>query len=748
MASSTTSAAGSAVTSGINVPEIVSGLMEVERVPITKLQAKVDQKTVQLSTLGVFKSKVAALETAARAMTSPGIFALRDTSSSNAAVAVGAATSSASPGLYTVKVAQTAQAAVWSTEGFSSADQQIDFSNFSIDYAGETYQPQYAQLEAVSFSVGDMLQITLSGGQEQSFAITSSATTPTTVAAAINAKVSSGDLEGVTASVVGGKLVVASSNPLQGVTVEHQIPGSGVLAGVSAFAANETLSFTVTAGAPQTFTVTSTATPAQLVTRVNDAVAAGTLSGVTAYLNASGEFGLRASDPEEGVSLTYTKTDTTTVSGTGTAAASLGTMTPTTAGLPTNVTLTDLVGWVDTLDIGLDASVIQVSSSQYALNIRSKDSGAANSLQVSEITFAASITAPAVSGTGDSAGGDLGDYVLEYDSATAGWTLVSSPDPATSVSGQKVSTLNGKDLDFSYTGSPADGDRLRFSVAADGSVGSVSAYVFRASQSLQAARDAYLSVNGLSLSRASNTIDDVVEGLTIDLTGDVVPVAAPINSLAAADFSLGHVQSASIRVTAGATDLSAQAVKDFANAYNELIGFYKTESASSTDPDARGVLNGDSSLRSYMERLRSLYSRGLKLADGSTLSFNSVGVEFQRDGKLYVDESKLNAAVTDGLQEKFAAGIKIGVESDTMNFTSFMTQSLQVGGLLAQHLHDEEKEQVRLQDRIDTLETKMTRIEERLYKQYAALDALLFRLQTTSNALASAIDSMTANQGG
>jgi flagellar hook-associated protein 2 len=545
-------------------------------------------------------------------------------------------------------------------------------------------------------------------------------------------------------------LVVASSNPLQGVSVEHQIPGSGVLAGVSAFAANETLSFTVTGGAPQTFTLTSTATPAQLVTRVNDAVAAGTLSGVTAYLNASGEFGLRATDPEEGVSLTYTKTDTTTVSGTGTAAASLGTMTPTTAGLPTNVTLTDLVGWVDTLDIGLDASVIQVSSSQYALNIRSKDSGAANSLQVSEITFAASITAPAVSGTGDPAGGDLGDYVLEYDSATAGWTLVSSPDPVkTRVSGSKVTTAEGHDLLFSYTGAaPADGDRLRFSVAADGSVGSVSAYAFRASQSLQAARDAYLSVNGLSLSRASNTIDDVVEGLTIDLTGDVVPVAAPINSLAAADFSLGHVQSASIRVTAGATDLSAQAVKDFANAYNELIGFYKTESASSTDPDARGVLNGDSSLRSYMERLRSLYSRGLKLADGSTLSFNSVGVEFQRDGKLYVDESKLNAAVTDGLQEKFAAGIKIGVESDTMNFTSFMTQSLQVGGLLAQHLLDEEKEQVRLQDRIDTLETKMTRIEERLYKQYAALDALLFRLQTTSNALASAIDSMTANQGG
>ncbi len=77
-------AVSSTTSTGINVPEIVSGLMDVERVPVTKLQTQVDQKTLVISTLGVFQSKVSALESAAKALTTPGIYALRETTSSDA----------------------------------------------------------------------------------------------------------------------------------------------------------------------------------------------------------------------------------------------------------------------------------------------------------------------------------------------------------------------------------------------------------------------------------------------------------------------------------------------------------------------------------------------------------------------------------------------------------------------------------------------------------------------------------------
>jgi flagellar hook-associated protein 2 len=266
-----------------------------------------------------------------------------------------------------------------------------------------------------------------------------------------------------------------------------------------------------------------------------------------------------------------------------------------------------------------------------------------------------------------------------------------------------------------------------------------------ASIELQSARDAFVSINGQALQRSSNAIDDVVSGVTFNLNTPTVPSGGAITALTSTTFASGTTD-ATINVTAGAQDLSAEAVTDFVTAYNDLISFYKTETVASTDPKARGVLNGDSNVRSFMDRLRGLYTRGIRLADGSNISFGSIGVEFQRDGTLYLDTGDLNTAVSNGLQDKLAAGITLGYESSTSNFTSFLTASLRTTGLISTHLSDVEAQQAQLEERISDWEDKLSRIQDRYYRQYAALDALLFRLQTTSNALASAIDSLVNSQ--
>ena len=128
------------------------------------------------------------------------------------------------------------------------------------------------------------------------------------------------------------------------------------------------------------------------------------------------------------------------------------------------------------------------------------------------------------------------------------------------------------------------------------------------------------------------------------------------------------------------------------------------------------------------------------------MSFSSIGVEVQRDGTLYLDKGKLNTAVANGLQEKFAAGVTVGYESSTSSLTSFITASLRTTGMISAHVTDAEEEQTRLEGRVSDWEDKLTRIQNRYYRQYAALDALLFRLQTTSNALTSAIESLVNSQ--
>jgi flagellar hook-associated protein 2 len=305
-------------------------------------------------------------------------------------------------------------------------------------------------------------------------------------------------------------------------------------------------------------------------------------------------------------------------------------------------------------------------------------------------------------------------------------------------------SLNAQLTVSSVVGTPKAGDRIAIPLDSLGNAGTPT-LTEHASIELQSARDAFVSINGQALQRSSNAIDDVVSGVTFNLNTPTVPSGGAITALSSTTFASGTTD-ATINVTAGAQDLSAEAVTDFVTAYNDLISFYKTETVASTDPDSRGVLNGDSNVRSFMDRLRGLYTRGIRLADGSNISFGSIGVEFQRDGTLYLDTGALNTAVSNGLQDKLAAGVTLGYESSTSNFTSFLTASLRTTGLISTHLSDVESQQTELEKRISTWEDKLSRIQDRYYRQYAALDALLFRLQTTSNALASAIDSLVNSQ--
>jgi flagellar hook-associated protein 2 len=140
-----------------------------------------------------------------------------------------------------------------------------------------------------------------------------------------------------------------------------------------------------------------------------------------------------------------------------------------------------------------------------------------------------------------------------------------------------------------------------------------------------------------------------------------------------------------------------------------------------------------------MSRLQGLYRNGIRLSDGSSLSFSEIGISVQRDGKLLLSDGDFADAITNGLQSKLAQGVTLGYESPSVNFVKYLTDSLKSDGILTSRVDAVEDEQTRLQDKISELEDKMSVLETRYYKQYAALDGLLMRLQATQSALSSAL---------
>ena len=74
----------SGVSGGLNVQDIVSGLMSIARAPIAKLESQIESKSLVVSTLGTFKSKVSALETASKKIQDAWLYSSRSSSSTDA----------------------------------------------------------------------------------------------------------------------------------------------------------------------------------------------------------------------------------------------------------------------------------------------------------------------------------------------------------------------------------------------------------------------------------------------------------------------------------------------------------------------------------------------------------------------------------------------------------------------------------------------------------------------------------------
>lgn len=152
----------------------------------------------------------------------------------------------------------------------------------------------------------------------------------------------------------------------------------------------------------------------------------------------------------------------------------------------------------------------------------------------------------------------------------------------------------------------------------------------------QAARDAALTVNGIAISSASNTISSAMPGLTLNL-----------QKTGATTLNVARDSSAAQSAVAG-----------FVKAYNDInstiVNLGKYDPATSKG----GPLLGDSVLASLQSDLRNQLGAALQGVPGGVTQLSQIGVAFQRDGMLALDSAKLTAALNkdfDAVGRLFAA---------------------------------------------------------------------------------------------
>lgn len=277
------------------------------------------------------------------------------------------------------------------------------------------------------------------------------------------------------------------------------------------------------------------------------------------------------------------------------------------------------------------------------------------------------------------------------------------------------STGTESDMTVTYTGTDST-DQASSLFGYDGSSGNMTQTV--------EALDAELTLNGISITSQSNTVEDAVQGVTLNLS------------------AVGSSQTMTISQD---TDAIYDAISTFVTAYNSYVSSVDTLTAYNADSDTAGELLGDSTTRRISTELSSdLYTA---IGSGTFSYLSQLGISLEVDGTLQIDEDTLTSAITDNSDA--VSAFFIGTDG-TSGFIGQMTDDLD------NYLNEDSGLIVA---KTDSLESKLEQLEERYAEkqalidsemarwtdEFTQLDTLISSLNSTSDYLTTQFDALNSD---
>jgi flagellar hook-associated protein 2 len=256
-----------------------------------------------------------------------------------------------------------------------------------------------------------------------------------------------------------------------------------------------------------------------------------------------------------------------------------------------------------------------------------------------------------------------------------------------------------------------------------------SAGILTMAQALAAA-NAAASLNGLAISSQSNTLSNVLDGMTLTLGK---PSAGPVLVEAKPD-------NASIR----------KALDSFVTAYNDLNKLVAEQTKYDAANKSAGTLQGDSAAVAIRTQMRSLVAA----SSGASAMFTrlaEVGFDVQTDGSIKLDETKLaNGLANLGEMKKLFSNADLLTPANNGIATQLRAMADQVLGIEGSISTRTEGLRKRIdlnQDRQDMLEDRIAMMEKRLRAQYTALDRQMASLNGLSNYVTQQLSALNNNNG-
>jgi flagellar hook-associated protein 2 len=248
------------------------------------------------------------------------------------------------------------------------------------------------------------------------------------------------------------------------------------------------------------------------------------------------------------------------------------------------------------------------------------------------------------------------------------------------------------------------------------------------------AADANLTLDGLTVTRSTNTIDDLIAGATINLYG----ISA----------SSGIVQ------IAANTDVVENRIRDFVDTFNTVRTVFNTLRNPDADDPLAGALSGDNSFRLIETRLRQMVSSASSTPGDSLSYLSDIGVGMTRSGMLEINEARLSQALSsnyadlttmlsaDTESQSMSGDLSRGIAGDALFSLNELMAS---DGPISTRTRLAEERIVDYEADLADLDLRMKAIYDRYIKQFTAMESIVDQMNSTRDFLEQQIDALPFN---
>jgi flagellar hook-associated protein 2 len=224
---------------------------------------------------------------------------------------------------------------------------------------------------------------------------------------------------------------------------------------------------------------------------------------------------------------------------------------------------------------------------------------------------------------------------------------------------------------------------------------------------LSPAQNATFTVNGLPVSRASNSVTDLVEGVT---------------------FNLKAAGAATITVEHDPEEVKKR-IKEFVGAYNDVADEIRAHQKFA-DREGKAILFGEASLTRVLSKVRGAATSAVTGLSGASDSLADLGIRTDQNGRLVVDDESLDEALEADYAGVLALFTTVGTGSATGLARSIASEiTAAISTVISPRTAALGERSVGLGREIAALEIRLEKYAEGLRNKYAALETYVGRFQ-------------------